>query len=716
MPKQHKTPATNLIDAVHKKLEAERNTRGKNFISEDLYRQAVSFESLDTSALNEAQEFATDAETVIQAAYAEQGATDEFDALTEAQKRAAVIALQATSNPAEYHREATARVTGGVDFGVDSNSGIDSRTTPALEAFDNRNLTDYVHFSPVYNLHASRQDDFGEMFYPTVTTTPDNAGFVIKVQRTMVHNEYQHLGNGAPAPENFMSKSLIDASTDHRVLKSDVTRIYPQFTTGSKYFSSKVGATSVQIGNLEVKTAPLAIGQRLNLISISQNPTLDPNGVNDVTDSLDNSLALENVYLAVANAAGQESIIKIRTLRMPLTEFQHAQEGFDRDMVLSFRTTDLPLYAGQKAVDGTESKALAYLKDPTRKNWTIRLAVSLTGTANVETGNVDVNATGVEIESVWETMPDGSVVQVTDDAAIAALKADLVTIKVDSYDLYARRSNLNRRQRGLLVRVEVFRERYMIPLGSPITALQSITETTTLTDIAGPIEATRKLNSNNAVTKLFEYAETLAQYKVSMDRRTPVPRVEGIGRLLVRPYYEHYELDLTKAVDNPSSHERAEDIRMVIIELIRDGMAKAANISGYLPALEAAGGGNKATVAIGTEPRIHRYLIVSGDTRLMTDAFDYVVRTTTDDRMHDKIFCTFVRSEIKDVDPLNFGNMIWIPELITDVPNSRGGAQAREFMVQPRVKHINNLPILLRIDVKGLDVVTQNRTGVKLVQ
>ena len=120
MPKQYKTPATNLIDAVHKKLEAERNTRGKNFIGEDLYRQAVSFESLDTSALNEAQEFATDAETVIQAAYVEQGASDEFDTLTEAQKRAAVIALQATSNPAEYHREATARVTGGVDFGVDS--------------------------------------------------------------------------------------------------------------------------------------------------------------------------------------------------------------------------------------------------------------------------------------------------------------------------------------------------------------------------------------------------------------------------------------------------------------------------------------------------------------------------------------------------------------------------------------------------------------------
>ena len=59
--------------------------------------------------------------------------------------------------------------------------------------------------------------------------------------------------------------------------------------------------------------------------------------------------------------------------------------------------------------------------------------------------------------------------------------------------------------------------------------------------------------------------------------------------------------------------------------------------------------------------------------------------------------------------------MIWIPELITDVPNTRGGAQAREFMVQPRVRHLNMLPLLVRIDVKGLDEVTAQPMGITTI-
>lgn len=704
-----------LIHALAQNVSTKINTRGSTVIPEKGVKFAsVSFESLELADQAEVQESEKEILNVIASAYKEEGADEEFDELTQAQKDAAVIATQALQSPAEYHAAATRGVQ-GADFGIDVSSNIDSRAAPALEAFDNRNLSDYVHYSPIFNLQAARQDDFGEMFYPTITTTPDNAGFVVKIQRTMVHNEYNHLGDGAPAPENFFSKSLIDAATDHRVLLNDSTIIHPQWSATNEYFSKKVGQKEVQVGSTKYKTAPLVVNKKLNLLSISQNPSLDPNGVNDVTDSLDNSLALKALYLVVKSADSKESVVKVPVWRLPLTEFQHAQEGYDRDMVLSYRTSDIPLTHLTKNVDGTEAEALAYLKDPTRLNWTIRLAVTVNGTANLETGNLEITATNVVIDSIWEYVEATKrLEQVHDAAALTALQTAIPSISVDSYEVYARRSNLNRRQRGLLVRVEVFRERYMIPLGSPITALQPITETKTLTDIAGPIDAVRSQNSNNAVTKLFEYSQTLEQYKVSLDRRTQIPRIEGIGRLYVRPYIDHITFDLTKVVNSIQSHEKAEDIRAALTELLRDRMAKAANQSGYLAALKAAGG-KKATVAIGTEPRIQRYLVVNGDTRLLGDMFEYRVESSTDQRMYGTIFATFIRPDVKEPDGLNFGNMIWIPELITDVPNTRGGAQAREFMVQPRVRHINMLPLLVRIDVLGLDQVTQQPTGVVTV-
>lgn len=719
MSKFNKGQKPNIASALYAKIQGQAAARGKNFVPAGMTKFVISTEGReDMNLVADAQEFQDEFVGIIKETYEENGESEEFEDLTEAQLEAGAIAMQATEDPEAYHRAAT---TVGTDSstGADVSSAIDSRATPALEAFDSRNIQDYMHYSPVFNLKAARQDEFGEMFFPTITTTPDRAGYGMKIQRTMVHNEYNHLGDGAPAPETFMSKSLIDATLDHRVLANDSTRIYPLYSPANEYFSDNVGERAVEIGNLQVKTAPLKIGKKLNLLSISQNASIDPNGVNDMTDSLDGHMALEALYLAITGldgaAAEQTSYIKLNTLRMPLSEFQKSAEGYDRDMSLTFRTSDIPLHGLLKSVDGSEATALHYLTEGGRENWIVRLAMTVTGLTNLEVGNVEINATSVEIDSVWDVNSAGEYIKIEDTAELAALKTNISKIAIDSYDLYSRRSNLNRRQRGLLVRVETWSESYPIPLGSPITALKPITDTSTLTDISGPIEAARKLNSNNAVTKMMEYSEALGQYKVSMDRRLPVPKVEGIGRLLVRPYHDHISFDLVQVVDSVSSHERASDTKAALIELIRDRVTKCSAVSGYLAALEAAGGG-KAVVAIGTSPRIHRYLNIDGDTRMMSDAYDYKIKVSSDLRMTDKIFVSFIRPDVKEPDGLGFGNMIWIPELVTDVPNSRGGAQARELMVQPRVRHVCHLPVLIEIDVLGLDEMTENRVGVLQVQ
>ena len=130
-------------------------------------------------------------------------------------------------------------------------------------------------------MQAARQDAFGEMFFKTIVTTPDNIGFRVTARRTMVHNDYQHLGNGRPAPRGFLSRSLIDASKDYRILLNEATRIYPQYDDASPYFSDVVNPEMVTLGNAKFRTAPLKLGQEI-AIDLSKIP-LDPGGINDVT-------------------------------------------------------------------------------------------------------------------------------------------------------------------------------------------------------------------------------------------------------------------------------------------------------------------------------------------------------------------------------------------------------------------------------------------------
>lgn len=677
---------------------------------------SMGMESLSVSERDVINDASKSARTMLEEAYRNSGRDEEWDTLTEAQIDAGVIAVTAGSDPVDYitSTRATVQVAPGTDVEpMSSDSSVDSRVNASLEAFDARGMDKYIAINPVFNINAARQDDFGEAFFPTITTTPDKAGLILGIQRTMVHNEYRHLGDGAPAPEGFNSRPIIDAAIDHRILKTDTTRIVPQYSEDNPYFSKVVGPRQVTIGNTKVRTAPLAAGRRLNLLSISQNPSINPTGVNDHTDQLDHLIAIDTLYISVTDKAGKVSVIPQKVLRLPQAEFYPSAEGQTQDMSLNFTTVDLPLNGKSLTVDKSEAEALSFLRTGTRAAYTVRLGVSVNGSANVEVGNIQISPTQVEIVSVYN-MVDGQPVEVVDTDELELIRTELPTIAVDSYDIHARRTNLNRRERGLLVRNEAITRRYMIPLGAPVTATMPITNTPTQVDISAPIDAVRQMNSSEAVTKLLEYAETLDQYRASMDRLAPIPRIEGIGTFLMRPYFDHIELKLADVVDSTSSHERAADIRAAIVEVIRDGITKAAISSGYYAALNAAGGGTPEVV-IGTDARIARYLMVDGDPRLLGSTFNHKIVTSPDNRLIGKVFATFSRPNAKEPDGLGFGNMIWIPELVTDVPNSRGGAQAREIMVQPRRRHICHLPILVVIDVLDLNAMVKDRVGIRTV-
>lgn len=617
---------------------------------------------------------------------------------------AGAIVAAASGSPAAYAAKAISMEARAPHNGVlvDSFGQADYREVASMEAFDDRELKEFMAYSIAFNVFASRQDDFAEKFYPTVVGTPDQAGIDVTVSRVRVFNEVKHAITGKAM--DFQKKNLIDAAVDHTVLADESTRLVPyrnpDNSTADKFIDADVvGARAIKVSGVDVPTAPLAVGQDIGLLGLSAYAPLIGAGIYDNTDAIDARIALDSLYLQIDAASPG---VAFSVLGKPRTTFVKTPEGNGREMALNFQVRDLVLNAATKAVDGSAVTAFAAIGS---NNWTVRLGSNIFGSVNVETGVVSVSASPVKVVSILDA--SGAEVS-TASGAGATLKAALEAMTIAGYDLLANRTNSNRRTRGLMLTTDTEVERYTIPLGAPISVPQPATNQDDASDLKALIAAARQRNSNNAVTQLFAYGASLEAYVKGPKVKGAIPAVQGMGRYLVTPFFERHTLDLVKSINSTKSHEKAADVSSVLVNAIRDIAYRAYRDSRLQAAYDQAtgGSGEKPVLLVGTDLVLARHLMVNGDTRTFGTSFDDAeVVSSLDARMSNKIVITFGRKGGAGADPLTFGTHAWIPELTSTMPVTRNGATTKEVMVQPRTLHFNNLPILAIIEVQGLSEV-----------
>lgn len=637
---------------------------------------------------------------------------------TAAQWKAGAVVLGAMGaegqNAVAYMRKAAAALesftpqAGVADFNLFQSSPDFGyvASNPALESFDARQLEAFIPVSAVYNVQAARQEEACEALYPTVVLTPDQTGLEISVRRVMVHNEIRHSQTGKVT--DFNRVNLMNAIRDHRILGNDTTTAVPIWVQGdtenNACFSADVPAYDIELQGVTKKTAPLMPGIEVDLLGLANLAQVQPNGTLDQWDSLDLRLTLDAIYLKIVDSDDNESVVKIVTKRLPMTGYFRSFEGLENDVNLAFLSKTIPLTGTTKDITNVNAEALDYLRGGPRTDWVVQLGVQMNGRGNLEFGRVSATPANITIEAVLDKQSDGTYAKVTDPAAIAAVKADLASITVVGYDLGAFRSNLNRRSLGIITTTVAQRERHIVPLHPPIMCASPLTATVTNTDIAAPIVATRIRNSNNAITKLFEYDAQLASLAQAYDQRLAIPQIEGIGANLVKPYHSYRPVDVFAIVNSQKSQDRAADVSAALINVIRDEAYRAYMNSNYQPALNAETGNLTETpqLIIVTDPVTMRHLLVSGDTRTASIGFDFQILESQDLRMVNQIFITFARKGQTGIDPLSFGFMAWIPELATNLPITRNGGTTQEIQVQARTLHVNTLPILIHIEVDNL--------------
>lgn len=667
----------------------------------------------------------------------EQTAATILNDLTPAQVDAAVVAASAFGSQ-ENAMESFRAMSTGVERPA-AKSDAWSRTTVqeygggmgytetsaySAEAYDARNLTSFVGDTVTFNLQAARQRPFGEALYPTITLTPDQTGLDLTIRRTMVLNAKRHAYTGKF--EDFNRRNIIDALVDYTVLADASTTIVPCYdsTKPDSVANFAPGLTPVDhkvADGVVIKTAPLRVGQQIDLIGIGQNPIVNAGGQLNQTDAIDNAVWLNSIVVKLGNAAGSlVDNFDLNVRGLANTQFIKTPNGPAKRVNVNFVTEDLQITAASLNYDKVTSPALAFMQTAPYNTYVIRLAVSVAGNLDLETGRLEVNSGTARIGSVL--VPDGEngLKELEDATQLAEIQTKLggQSNNVFGYRLDATYSNVNRREAGIFINVYEERTLYVVPLGAPITLQTPTTNTRTNADMAAPIAAARARNENNAVTQLFRFYEQLKNIQPLLsygERRCKSPDIEGMGHAVVYPYVETIECDLSKTVQGIKSSDRMLDVAATLTNTIRDLSYNMWIKSFYQAAAENYGGQVvKPTLIIATDQEIERHLMDVGDTRLAGIYFDYQVVSTLDLRMRGKIVLAFQRPTTGRADPLAFGCMAFIPELVTTLNTSREGQLSRETMVQPRVLHVNTCPIMGVIEVKGIRPAVTGRVNVPM--
>lgn len=697
---------------------------GSSVVSSDLARQVLSMESIDPIRMQELESAATGLQTALETIANDNGISAN---LTKAQIDAGTAAGVMASNIKSSLVQPIVRempAMEGMNFiGLGpSTQGSDSTTTrirAALEAYDETENRNAASYSIAYNMQAARQDEFGEAFFPTIVVSPDQVGFSISIRLVTVFNEIRRQITGNL--DEFKKRNIIEAVIDPTILRNDQTNIIPVYRDESKHHfvdSALIAPTQVLLDDEPIMTAPIAMGAKFSLLAISQTEALLETGLLDNSDSIDPSIQLSKVYLRVKGAAADGSddeAFAFNVSLLPYANFVYSVQGNYRLNTLNFTTQALKINKDTKQVDGSAS---ALLNAISVGEYTVRLGTSVSGSVNLELADTNLFSNKVEVVSVQNK--DGVKLSLT-DAAVAPIVAAFAKAELVGYELKARRTNLNRRQRGQLLDTSWNGQTYTVPLHAPISIPRPINsgDQNDSSDLAALVTATRIATSNAAVTELLRVSDVLQDFSYNKDPVGDTPAILGTGRYLVKPFYEKFKLDVAKEVDSLKSSDRAENIQALIVNKLRDLAYRMYRDSGYKAAADALSGGIAPipTVVIGTDPVLARYINVTGDLRTLGGEFQVKIVSTLDQRMAGKVFMTFTvldGGQDGTPNPLQFGNMAWKPELTMVLPMPRNGQISKELTVQPSYVHINHLPVLAMLEVEGIEDIVANKVSINM--
>lgn len=637
-------------------------------------------------------------------------------------------------------------INGKFDYQVEPRAGWTTPSDQVLtgrghsnEVFDGRPLDNMLATSVSFHILAARQSPAAEAAYPVYAMPPDATGFTVEVERPLVFNQLWHNATGDTVQFDKHRQLLLNARMDATILAQTATKMVPWYDEGNTENTSQfadptvVVPRSVTIGGQTFLTSALKPGAKLNsLLGLSANPAVAQFGQENTTDTMDSRGSLEAIYVQITPATGTPSTVQFKTLNLPYAGFTPSWEGQQRRMLLNFESSDLVVSVNTLDYNtGVAATALAGLAGSSFAGLKIRLAVDVNGKANLESSEIQIQNATLSIDSIIRVTGTGplATVEVVDDPTlIAAVKALFTSFQMVGYDPEAYRANLNRRQYGQLVTNERLRDMHIVNLGSPITAQVPIVEMAAHTvDVTAPANAVMIRNTNQAWTQLFTFEQSLneAQSAYAGGDAT-APAIRAIGRyILRRPWYGYDTFNADQEINTLKSSERNTDLGAAILNKARLMVNEGYYQTNYQAAMDSIGAkvGERPEIVAICNPVLANYLMVDGDTRSMGEDWTMRIIPEQDTRFtipagDTLTYPLYFFFRVKGQDgphPCNFGNMVYKPDLISNLPITRDNATTVEFTIQPMTLHVNHCPVLFRLDIVGLAAAATERLSLPMV-
>lgn len=579
----------------------------------------------------------------------------------------------------------------------------------ALESFNPVEQRNAALYTFAFNYIASRQEDFGETLYPTLTLPQDQVGFGIVVNRLTVHKGWVHRVDGA---EVEMGKiDLVRAARDATVLSRNKTKLVPVVRSGGGGNTDKfvaagdVAPAAVTVDGISVTTAPIKTGVTVNILGLSQTDAQIVGGISNQTDTLEPAISLNTIYVKFG-----DDVLSFNVYQRHGANFVYGQQGFNEKRRLNFDGGYLTLSKDTKLAAGTDVTELTLAKLAS-EDVVVVFGVTMTGDVNTESGNMSVYGNAVKFGRILERNTDGTLTELAAANALTVeFKAFIETGTVIGYDVNGWKSNANMRENGDYIDRSQFIQLFEVPLLSPVTAQNRISSNgeSDSSDFETLVTTTRFRLYTDVVTAVIDQVNRVRDFCSVPISHLEAPQGLGASRFHVKPSFA--ELTGTSALDclsisGNNTFETIKNLQALVVNKLRDIAFSLYQQSEYQAAQMALGQTNKPTLVIATDTILARYILVDGELRTLTDRFDYKVVSTLDSRFDGRIFLSFIsldgeRNQTPNI--LTWGNLIWGAEAVLNANMPTGDTISRKTIVQPRYLFAHHLPVCGWIEVKNL--------------
>lgn len=551
-----------------------------------------------------------------------------------------------------------------------------AKSLVTTESATGARITEKTVINKIFNSAPTKQDPFGEAFFPTIIVDPKETEISVRFK---VPAYFTKWGKGGKE-----KTSMIELARDTSYLLGEENRLVPIFSADVEEFDADNKFEDQESG---VKTAPIKFGTTVDLSQLAQDSAVISGTMNTVT-SLAPNLSLDKLYFK--NADGSVNIkLGVNSLRS--ARATSTAEGKEEDFQINFEAPELAISIKDfKKKDGSPVIP--------NNDYIVVINVNARISGNFETSMATSFASGVRVVKVL----DGD--EVITGAELTAVTTAIKGLALHSYYPKAYIENGDLATEGKIFTMDSDSEGYPIPYLAPHSvkgAIAKLYEATDVDLLAGMVSNVGHLASAHAVQKLID---TAAQTKIAYESGNG-GSLSGIGNQLIKPFYKNITLDLATAVSNRESSDLEGSIKAIVISNIKNIALQAMRESGLSAANDVTNPGRKLRVSVGTDSTLIDYLVDGDDDIIkVSKSLEIQFVSTNDSKMDSKIIGGFTPSSDRNVvDPISLGFMGWSPALVVNTTKSIQNATTECVSAFPKFKHHNLTNVMFEINIVNLE-------------